>query len=174
MTTHAPLDGRALSIATLTVNRGGRIGVCRLPGLYGDLASDLAEIRHWAPSLVLSMTERSEMDRCGSAELGPLLGRDGIDWAHLPIRDFGGLSEVQAAQWPELSARLHAVLDRGDGVLLHCRGGQGRSGMMALRLLVERGEDAEASLERLRRERPGAVETNEQRAWGSMAVLPST
>jgi hypothetical protein len=37
--------------------------------------------------------------------------------------------------------------------------------MIALRLMVERGEPAEAALARLRAARPGAVETAEQLAW---------
>ncbi len=166
---HEPMNDRALIIATLALDTGGRVGICRLPGLFGDLASDLAQIKQWRPSVVLSMTEQAEMDRCGSGNLCSLLKRDGIDWAHLPIRDFGGLDGEGAARWPDLAARLHAKLGRGDGVLLHCRGGKGRSGMIALRLLVERGDQPDVALQRLRRERPGAVETKEQLAWASMA-----
>jgi hypothetical protein len=39
--------------------------------------------------------------------------------------------------------------------------------MIALRILVERGEGGEAALARLRSVRPGAVETPEQLAWAS-------
>ncbi len=169
---HKAADRRTLSIATLTLDSGGRIGVCRLPGLHGDLGCDLAQIKQWAPSIVLSMTEQTELDRSGSGELGSLVRREGIDWTHLPIRDFGGPNADVAALWPDLSKRLHAVLDSGGGVLLHCRGGKGRSGMIALRLLVERGDDADAALKRLRRERPGAVETEGQWAWAAMTAHP--
>ena len=154
-------------IATLAVEGGGRIGVAPLPGLRGDLAGDLAVIAAWGPALVLSMTETEEMILGGCQDLDQRLAGLGIAWAHLPIRDFGGLSAVQQARWPALSARLQGHLDQREGVLLHCRGGKGRSGMIALRLLVERGEVPKAALARLRRERPGAVETAEQSAWGS-------
>ena len=40
-----------------------------------------------------------------------------------------------------------------------------RSGMIALRLMVERGADPDEALKRLRAVRPGAVETDEQRLW---------
>jgi len=39
--------------------------------------------------------------------------------------------------------------------------------MIALRLLVERGEDASSALARLRAARPRAVETDAQLAWAS-------
>ena len=170
MTPDPPLDDQSFSIATLYLEGRGRIGVCPLPGAQGDLASDLALVKQWKPALVLSMTEKPEMEACGSGDLGSLLARDGIDWAHMPIRDFGGPVGSSAAAWPKLSLRLHGILDRGAGVLVHCRGGRGRSGMIALRLLVERGEDAGAALHRLRHTRPGAVETEEQMAWASAAT----
>jgi len=56
-------------------------------------------------------------------------------------------------------------LQGGGRVLIHCRGGCGRSGMAALRLMIESGEEAGAALSRLRALRPCAVETEAQMAW---------
>lgn len=144
---------------------GGRIGVCRLPGLTGDLDGDLRVIAGWNPAIVVSMTETAEMEAFGAADLGDRLRQGGIDWAHLPIRDFSGLPVEHENLWPRLSRRLHDFLDEEKGILLHCRAGRGRSGMIALRLMVERGEDPANALRRLRLNRPGAVETPEQRRW---------
>ena len=169
MTEGISLESTEFPIATVYLDDGGRIGICPLPGGRGDLSGDLAVIKAWRPSVVLSMTERPEMEACGSGDLGLLLADAGIAWKHLPIRDFGSPVGASAAAWPELSTLLHGHLERGAGVLVHCRGGQGRSGMIALRLLVERGEEAKAALGRLRHVRPGAVETEEQFAWAAEA-----
>jgi hypothetical protein len=158
---------QALSIGTLLLDGGGRIGICRLPGLLGDLRADIETIVGWSPRLVVSMTEMSEMDRCGSGQLSAELAKAGIDWLHFPIRDYGAPNDDGAAAWPGLAGRLHQVLDDGGAVLLHCRGGRGRSGMIALRLLVERGAGTMSALARLRAARPGAVETEAQMAWAS-------
>lgn len=147
------------AIATLPLAGGGRLGVCRLPHLPADLLAILA----WKPAAVVSMTEASEMTLC--PDLGRVLAEAGIAWLHLPIRDFSGPDGASRDAWPELARRLHAILDRGGGVLLHCRGGKGRSGMIAMRLMVERGEPAAAALAQLRAARPGAVETAGQLAW---------
>lgn len=146
-------------IATLPLAGGGRIGVCRLPHLPEDLAAILA----WKPAAIVSMTELAEMGPCMGLEQAADVA--GIDWLHLPIRDFSGPDGAAREAWPGVVQRLHGVLDRGGAVLLHCRGGKGRSGMVALRLMVERGEPAETALARLRQARPGAVETAEQLAW---------
>ncbi|MEM9107114.1 MAG: protein-tyrosine phosphatase family protein [Pseudomonadota bacterium] len=153
------------SIATLDLEQDGRIGVCPLPGRYNPLAEDVETISEWKPSIVLTLTEMSEMKHMGSEQLGPQLEVRGITWKHLPIRDWSGMSDQNAAHWPTRSKQFHCALDGGEGVLIHCRGGQGRSGMIALRLLVERGIEPETALKRLRRVRPGAVETPEQLHW---------
>ena len=71
------------------------------------------------------------------------------------------------AAWPEVSALAAGILSSGGGVLAHCYGGCGRSGMAVLRLMVEAGEDAQAALIRLRAVRPCAVETEAQLAWAT-------
>ncbi|MCP4318746.1 MAG: protein phosphatase [Hyphomicrobiales bacterium] len=165
MTRDIPSGLDLYSIATLALEGGGRIGVCPLPGRYNELTDDLKTIVDWKPAIVLSLTEMAEMVDMGSGELGVLLSGHGIGWEHLPIRDWGGLTGDNAQAWPALSSKLHDALDRGQGVLTHCRGGHGRSGMIALRLMVERGEDADTVLKRLRYVRPGAVEAPQQMAW---------
>jgi Cyclin-dependent kinase inhibitor 3 (CDKN3) len=160
------------TIATLAMPAGGRIGLCRLPGRNDDLAADVSAIRDWKPEIVVSMTEDAERAEFGAEDLPTLLASSGIAWRHFPVVDFGVPDAKILPQWAMLSAELHAKLDAGDGVLLHCRGGLGRSGMIALRLLVERGEGAEAALARLRAVRPGAVETEAQGGWGAL-VSPS-
>ena len=152
-------------IATLELETGGRLGVCPLPGRYTPLVEDLDTMAIWDPAVVISMTEREEMEAVGSWGLGELLAERGVKWMHLPIRDYSGPSGENVELWKNYSVQLHELLDAGGGVIAHCRGGIGRSGMIALRLMAERGEDPDQALERLRAVRPGAVETDEQRFW---------
>lgn len=153
----------AFAIFTLDLPGGARLGICPLPGRWGAVPEDLATIRAWRPDIVVSMTEPAEMQRHDMGDLAGLLARDGIGHAMFPIRDFG--TPDGPAHWPELAARLHGCLDAGGSVLAHCYGGQGRSGMVLMRLLVERGQAPGAALAAIRAVRPGAVETPAQEAW---------
>lgn len=146
---------------------GGRLGLCRLPGRGASYDVDFSRILDWQPDLVLSMTTLPEMAGTGAAHLGEDLARNGIGWRHLPIVDFGAPGQGVVAAWPEVSALAAGILSSGGGVLAHCYGGCGRSGMAVLRLMVEAGEDAQAALIRLRAVRPCAVETEAQLAWAS-------
>lgn len=156
------------AIAALSAGAGGTIGICRLPGLDGDLQNDIDAVVAWKPDLVVSMVEIGEMDQAGCPDIEKLLGPRQIKWFHLPIRDYGGPEEASEKAWPQLSAAIHRLLDDNGRVLLHCRGGHGRSGMIALRLLVERGEVPGQALKRLRAARSGAVETKAQADWASL------
>jgi len=144
---------------------GGTLALCPLPGRYSPYAQDMAVVADWRPDLVLSMTEEDEMP--------PDLARNLAEraaWQHLPIRDFGAPGTEVIAAWPAVSAQARAVLAQGGKVLTHCAGGCGRSGMVALRLMVELGEDPDAALHRLRQTRPCAVETEAQQVWAQAAT----
>jgi hypothetical protein len=66
---------------------------------------------------------------------------------------------------PAHSKRLRQRLDAGENIVVHCRGGLGRAGMVSARLLVESGIEPEAAMERVRAARPGAIETPRQEEW---------
>jgi protein-tyrosine phosphatase len=136
---------------------GGTLALSPLP-----LAGDVQTLLDWQPDLVVSMTSQEEMDRLGSGDLGQVLQAAGVAWHHLPVVDYG----TPAA--PDISAIEEAALEvlrAGGKVLTHCRGGCGRAGMMALRLMIAAGEEADPALTRLRALRSCAVETDAQLAW---------
>ncbi len=128
----------------------GLLGLCRLPG-----PADFAAIRAWRPDAALTLISDGELARLPGFHAG-----FGCDWLHLPIPDFGTPDEDG---WVALAPRLHGLLDGGGRLLIHCRAGLGRTGMIAARLLAERGEAA--PVETIRVARPGAVETAAQAAF---------
>jgi len=158
----------AFSIAQIDLDSGGRLGISPLPGRNNAPMADLATIARWGADIVVSMTTMAEMARFGMEDLANELALMDIAHAHFPIADFN--APPPDAPWVALSARLHATLDRGGAVLLHCMAGRGRSGMVALRLMIERGHAPDDALARLRVARPGAVETAGQMEWGTAPV----
>ncbi|WP_371169481.1 protein-tyrosine phosphatase family protein [Aliiroseovarius sp. 2305UL8-7] len=156
----------AFSISELKAGHGW-LGICPLPGRWGTFNDDLTAVLIWRPTLVLSMTETPEMVAHGAKDFGNLLKQAGIEWRHFPIKDFGAPPAEALDVWPEISEAARRALRNGGKVLAHCKGGCGRSGMVLLKLMVEMGEPAEAALQRLRTQRPCAVETDAQRQWGA-------
>ena len=149
----------ALSVAD------GILAITQLPGTRGDYETDMGHIRDWKPGLVVSMTTSTEMLTAGASALGQDVQRSASRWAHLPVEDFGAPGPDMLARWPEISHSARKALVGGGRVLVHCKGGCGRSGMVALRLMIECGEAPAQALARLRAVRPCAVETPEQMDW---------
>ena len=147
----------------------GTLGIAAMPGRAGFYQGDLTAIMTWGADLVLTMTGQEELTYADAEGLGADLEAAGVAWRHLPIRDMGAPPPETEALWAEASSLSHGILQEGGRVLAHCYGGCGRSGMALLRLMVEAGEDAEAALDRLRRVRPCAVETEAQYCWAAMA-----
>ncbi len=145
----------------------GTLAISPMPGRGGQFDADLTTLLKWSPDLVLTMTTAAELAHKNATDLPIRLSEAGTEWLHLPIEDFGAPHGETAKFWPEAANRAHKILDQGGKVLAHCMGGQGRSGMAILRLMVERGIPPELALKQIRSIRPGAVETDAQYTWAS-------
>ena len=148
---------------------GGTLALTSMPGRGGDYADDLDMIADWKPGLVISMTTEVEMLQDGARSFGGDIQGRASRWVHLPVEDFSAPPPSMIAEWPDISASVRHALSGGGRVLVHCRGGCGRSGMVVLRLMVECGENPDQALKRLRALRPCAVETDAQLAWATNA-----
>jgi ADP-ribosyl-[dinitrogen reductase] hydrolase len=60
---------------------------------------------------------------------------------------------------------LAAALRAGATVVVHCRGGLGRSGTVAAACLVRLGLSHAKAMSAVREARPGAIEVQRQEAW---------
>lgn len=147
----------------------GILALAPLPGRGGHYAEDLAHLRDWQPALVITLATAPEMVAHNIGDLGTDLREKGTRWMHLPVPDLGIPDIATEELWHGASDAALSALEGGGRVLVHCVGGCGRSGMAALRLMIEAGEDADAALARLRAVRPGAVETDEQMHWARNA-----
>lgn len=113
-----------------------------------DLDADLARLVAEGATTLVSLIEEHELARYRIGDLAGRAAAHGLGLLRLPIRD----GDVPA----DLS-RIEALLDdvelrvaRGERVVVHCRGGLGRTGLVAGCLLVRRGMAPEATLAALR------------------------
>lgn len=86
-------------------------------------------------------------------------------WIHLPVRDVDVPDERFEHGWLTVGQEVHQRLDAGERILIHCRGGLGRTGLVAARILVERGCAPRDAVHRVRAVRPGAIETRAQEQY---------
>ncbi|OIQ27052.1 MAG: protein phosphatase [Alphaproteobacteria bacterium MedPE-SWcel] len=158
-----------MALHALSVGEG-ILALSPAPGAGGDYKEDLRLIREWRPSIVITLTTRVEHVIMGIETLGSDIQGLGSRWFHLPIEDFQIPDDDTEDRWSQVSLLARQALSGGGRVLVHCRGGCGRSGMATLRLMIEAGEDPKAALVRLRQIRACAVETDEQMDWACSAT----
>ena len=153
----------------------GRIGITLCPGKKDpcawtgawnrDLDLDLDVVQRWGATAVITLIVDHEMHLLQVPGLREAVESRHMEWWHLPIPDVEPPGPDFERAWKADAGE--AIRDRlrlGFDVLIHCRGGLGRAGTVAARLLVELGESCEDAIRKVRRSRPGAIQTPEQEA----------
>jgi protein-tyrosine phosphatase len=85
-----------------------------------------------------------------------------MQWLHLPIKDYHTPSASFEKGWVTHGAHIRGLLRSGSDIVVHCKGGLGRAGMIAARLLAELGMPPENAITSVRLVRERAIETLDQ------------
>lgn len=166
-------DSHPLRINRLDVpGMPGVFGMTFCPGkksdsIYGgnwdrDLDKDLAAIRDSGAGALLTLLEDHEFELLGVPQFPAVMQTQPFQWHYLQIRDSDVPDDRFEANWPAVRAQLADVLKNGEMVVVHCRGGLGRTGLVVARFLVEEGMAPDDAIGLVRAVRPGAIETWEQ------------
>lgn len=171
MTRHSPASPAPLLIDPLDMPGGAVIGMSHCPGRRypgeppRELSRDLETIEQWGASTLLSLVETHEFARMGVADFAAAVARTRLTWLHVPIADMRTPGAATLAAWHQQRGTLRAALEHGDKVLVHCAFGLGRTGMLVARLLVDAGVEPGDAINRVRKARPGTIETAAQAAF---------
>lgn len=167
-----------LRIATIELTRAkGRIGLTLCPGKHEiestrghawarDLDLDMQAIVAWGASHLVTLLRDDEFIALKVEQLPKRAQAAGLLWWHLPITDHSAPDEAFESAWIAAGPILRAALEGGESLVIHCKGGLGRSGTLAARLLMELGECSvgDDAIRRVRQARPGAVDPGPQEA----------
>jgi len=157
-----PLKIDAISVPSLP----GLIGISACPGmkefstldLYADrIENDLQCVCNWGASLVVNLLEMQEIIMLGTAALPARILSRNMAFLHMPMANNILPDEGFEENWRNNRSRLLESLQNGERILIHCKEGIGRSGIVAARLLIESGVDADRAISSVRKARPGSL-----------------
>jgi len=169
-----------LRIGTIDLPNGGKIGITFCPGKkqpFADsgawnrnLDTDLEAIKTWGATHLVTLIAPWEFVELDVIALPKRAGVHGLIWHHAPILDSHAPDilpkgftpeEWFEGKWPLILPQLHIALDRGEGVVVHCKGGLGRAGTVAAILLASREPTLSLTevVQKIRSARPNAIET---------------
>jgi protein-tyrosine phosphatase len=142
----------------------GRLSIAARPRGGDWLRDEIAGWKRARIDTVLSLLTHDEERDLDLRNEGTEAKAQGIEFVSFPIPDRQVPdSESKLAQTLE---RLDEALSSGKNVVVHCRQGVGRSGLVAACLLVRKGMSPGAAVESVSAARGTSVpETIEQRVW---------
>jgi len=131
----------------------------------GDWLED--ELKSWRAAgidLVLSLLTPEEAGELGLQKEQREARNSDVRFLSLPIPDRQVPSSESSVK--ETIEQLDSALSAGKNVVIHCRQGVGRSGLVAACLLISKGLSSGAAVETLSAARGLTIpETPEQRSW---------
>jgi protein-tyrosine phosphatase len=151
----------------------GRLGMTFAPGMKTigmrgrwerDLTSDLRILREkYGTDVLVSVMEEHEYQGYKIPELFEQDLIEDIEVLRFAIEDMNIPKEAEADEYEALIQDIVDRMRQGKNVVVHCRGGLGRTGTVAACVLVALGlHSADEAINAVRKARRGTVQTSEQ------------
>ncbi|QIZ75611.1 protein-tyrosine phosphatase family protein [Ferrimonas lipolytica] len=132
------------------------------PGLDGAIAADIALLKQAGVGVVVTTLTSEELHRFQLTALGSTVQNADMVWLHLPVVDKSLPAERFAAGWADALEQLQQSAAAGERISVHCRGGTGRTGLVAAKIALALDAEFDATVAAIRAARPGALSAEAQ------------
>ncbi len=155
------------------VQTPGRLGMTFAPGMWAgsvqgrwerDLAADMRALEEeYETGVLVSLMEKHEYQGYRIPELLEQESIGNIEILRFAIEDMGVPQEAESEGFEAFVQDVVQRMEQGQNVVVHCRGGLGRTGTLAACVLAALGQHtADEAIAAVREARKGTVQTREQ------------
>lgn len=125
----------------LELDNGARFIFTPCPGTKdSDLVASIKTLKSAGTMAIISLLTDSEIEALSVPDLGQEISLQGMVWYQLPIEDDCAPEQLFFNSFHHVKRELLNRYKAGETLAIHCRGGSGRTGLMAAILLLESGE----------------------------------
>lgn len=144
----------------------GRLILTPCPGSKDTRVADaLGTLQAAGAEALITLMPASELAQNQADELPALCAARNLEWFHLPVADEQvPLADFDAA-WAQARERIAGLLDAGRSLAIHCKGGSGRTGLIAARILIDHGLPRGEAVAMVQALRPRAIQHPAHVAW---------
>lgn len=136
------------------------------PGSKGTSVDEaLATLRAAGAEALITLMPAEELARNEATQLPQLCAERELEWFHLPVADEQVPLEDFDQAWEQSAARINELLDVGKRIAIHCKGGSGRTGLIAARILINREVPRETAIASVQVLRPKAIQHPAHLGW---------
>lgn len=125
----------------------------------------LAGLKAAGADALITVMPESELAESHANDIGMHCQALGMAWFHLPVADDAAPDADFESRWTSSKADIKRRLDEGQRIAIHCKGGSGRTGLIAASLLVAQGLPLEAATLQVQALRPKALQHPVHAAW---------
>lgn len=130
-----------------------------------SLDEALATLKAAGATAVITLMPDSELAENQVSDMHARCAQQGLVWFHLPVADDSAPVADFEAQWAARHDEILARLKAGERIAIHCKGGSGRTGLIAASLLVRLGLPLAQATAQVQALRPKALQHPAHVAW---------
>lgn len=121
-----------------------------------DLESTISQLKGQGVTAILSMMADEEMKNLNAQSLPEVCDKNGIQWFNMETDDHKVPGEEALSKWDQYKDKLIDVINQGEKIAVHCKGGTGRTGVGIAMILLELGLSGEQAVTDVKALKPGA------------------
>jgi len=147
----------------ITLENGAKLILTPCPGSKGaSLESSIATFKQAGTTVLLTLMFNNDMMNNSISTLPQRCEKNNIIWHQLPIVDDGVPCEIFERLWHKHIDALSAVINNQGTITIHCKGGYGRTGLVAGLILRHYGLMPEDVLKKIQKIRPNSLKNRQQ------------
>nr|WP_221189896.1 tyrosine-protein phosphatase [Azomonas macrocytogenes] len=136
------------------------------PGLKDtSLDSALDTLQAAGAEALITLMPQEELNQNQIVDLPERCAHRNLEWFHLPVADEQEPEAAFDAAWAAAWPRIHQLLDEGRSPAIHCKGGSGRTGLIAARILITCGVPPAEAIAQVQALRPRSIQNSVHMAW---------